>query len=107
MKNCEELNNEHSGKDAPRMSPTSGDSDHGESSTKKSSNKKRSDAIKDVDGEDKNIRHPLTDLWLEAKIAAEVFHLYISSEKSYFIKYGCKCILSFSHISFACVENAI
>ena len=54
-------------------SPASRDSDQGRSSSKKSLNNKRTDATKDVDGQNMNIDHPLTDLCLDVKLAAEVF----------------------------------
>lgn len=69
--NCQQLKDNQTGDDTPTTSPTSRGPDHGGSSSKKRSNNRRSDGNKDVDGQNTNICHPLTDLWLEAKKAAE------------------------------------
>ncbi|XP_020257075.1 uncharacterized protein LOC109833706 isoform X2 [Asparagus officinalis] len=70
-KNCYQLRNEQTGEDTPKTSPTSREIEQGGSSSKKSLNNKRYDAISDIDGPKLSVRRPLTDLWLEAKMSAE------------------------------------
>lgn len=65
------MKDEQTGDDISPTSPTSRGPGHDGSSSKKLSNNRRSNGSKD-DGQKRSIHHPMTDLWLEAKKAAEV-----------------------------------